>query len=164
MRTLLLKKDYKEAATHLVGQFPDRSHASLTIDSDAKIIAPDGKISAVLLSNAIPPELHKLAFELWKPLDGLVSNRATAVGTLSLPRSLNKDGTPSKRSGVNVHVLEVVEARQGILGFIDRPHRKKTTLTKRCPEMLDANRRLIEIANALYAHNLPHLYATTRSA
>jgi hypothetical protein len=163
MRTLSLVQDFKEAAAKLVGQFPERSHAKLAIHGDTKVIAPDGGISAVLLCKAIPSELHNRAFELWKPVTGLLSNRATAVGTLSLPRSTNKDGTPSPRSGVNVHVLDVVEARQGILGYVDRPCRKKTKLTKRCPEMLDGNRRLIERVNALYAQHMPHLYTIQRA-
>lgn len=163
MRTLSLIQDYKEVAAKLVGQFPDRSHAARAIDADTKVIAPDGTVGAVLLCKAIPSELHNRAFELWKPVDGLLSNRATAVGTLSLPRSISKDGTPSPRSGVNVHVLDIVEARQGILGYVDRPSRKKTTLTKHCPEMLDGNRRLIERVDALYAQHMPHLYAQQRA-
>jgi hypothetical protein len=158
MKTFLPEDDFREAAAKLVGQFPDPSHATLTLDSDTRVMMPDGRISAVLLCNAIPPDLHKLAYELWKPVDGLVSNRATAVGTLSLPRSKNKDGRPSPRSGVNALVLDVVEARQGILGYFDRPCRK-TPLSIKHPEMLEGNRRLIELLDKLYKQYMPTFYA-----
>jgi Oxygenase domain of the 2OGFeDO superfamily len=166
MRTLWLKHDYKKAATKLKGKHPAASHADQTIDEDTKVIVPEGRIIAVLLCKAIAPELYRLAYELWKLVDDPLSNRATAVGTLSLARSTNKDGTPSPRSGVNVRLLDILEARQGILGFLDatpdQPCRK-TTLTKRCPEMLDGNQRLIERVDALYAQHVPDFYAIQRA-
>jgi hypothetical protein len=160
MNTLLLEQDYREAAAKLVGQFPDPSHATLTIDQDTKVISPDGNTSAVLLRNAIPPPLHKLAFELLKTIDGRPSNRATAVGTRSLPRYV-KGGTASPRSGVAKTVLNVLEGRgvrQDILGYLDRPCRK-TRLTERHPEMLNGNERLIKLVDQRYAQHLPTLHA-----
>lgn len=162
MRSLRLELDYKKAAAKLTGEFPDRSHADLTLDSDGTVISPDGRISAVLLCNVIPPEVHKLAFQLWRPVNGSVSNRATAAGTMSPPRYTNEDGTQSPRSGVHEQVLKIVEARQGLLGCSDRPCRK-TMLTKRCPEMLEGNRGLIELVDALYARYVAHLYAIQRA-
>jgi hypothetical protein len=158
MKTLLLKNDYRELAAKLVGQFPDRSHATLPLDADTRVIVPDGSISAVLLCNVIPPELHRLAYELWKTVDDRVDNRATAVGTLSLPKSMNLDGTLSQRSGVNARVMDVIQARQGILGYLGRPCRK-TPLTIKHPEMLDGNRRLVQLVDELYKEYLPTFYA-----
>jgi hypothetical protein len=160
MKTVVVEQDYKEAAAKLVGQFPDPSHATLTIDQDTKVISPDGNISAVLRCNAIPPPLHKLAFELLKTIDGRPTNRATAVGTRSLPRYV-KGGTASPRSGVAKTVMNVLEergVRQDILGYLDRPCRK-TRLTVRRPEMLDGNERLIKLIDQLYAQYLPTFHA-----
>jgi hypothetical protein len=161
MKTLVIENDYKEAAGKLFGQFPDSSHATMVLDKDTKIILPDGRISAVLICNVIPPALHKLAFELLKTIDGRLSNRATAVGTRSLPRYINEDGSASPRSGVARTVLDVLEergVRQDILGHLDRPCRK-TRLTARRPEMLDGNERLIKLIDQLYAQYLPTFHA-----
>jgi hypothetical protein len=163
MNTFWLKHDFKEAAAKLKGKFPHPENANQILAEDTRVITPEGRVTAVVLCDVIPSRLHLRAHELWKPVDGLLSNRATAVGTVSLPRSTSKDGTPSPRSGVNVHVLKIVEARQGILGYVDRPRRQKTTLTERCPEMLDGNRQLIERVDALYAQRMPHFYAKQRA-
>ncbi len=158
MKTLLIKDDYRKAAAKLVGQFPAPSHAEQVIDRDTRVIAPDGRITAVLLCNVIPAELHRLAYELFKPVDALVDNRATAVGTLSLPKSMKLDGTLSRRSGVSTHVMDVVGARQGVLGYLGRPSRV-TPLTVKHPEMLEGNRQLIQRVDALYKEHLPSFHA-----
>jgi hypothetical protein len=158
MKSLRLKLDCKKEAAKLAGKFPDRSHADVTLDSDGTVLSPNGRIRAVLLCDVIPPEVHNLAFQLWRPVNGSVSNRATAAGTLSLPRYTNEDGTRSPRSGVHPRVLKTIEARQGLLGYSDQPCRK-TTLTKSCPEMLEGNQGLIERVDALYARHVAHLYA-----
>ncbi len=164
MKTLWLRHDYEQAAKKLKGEFPAPSHVdpNKILDEDTKVIAPHGRITALLLTRVIPPELHKRAYHLWREVDGLVSNRATAVGTLSLPRSTNKEGTPSPRRGVNTRVLAVLKARQGILGYLDRPC-AKTLLTARRPEMLEGNERLTKLVDHLYKKHLPEFYATQRA-
>ena len=142
-------------------KFPHPENANQILAKDTTVFRPDGKIAAVLLRNVIPPALHLRAYELLKSVSGLVSNRATAMGTSSLARSVNKDGAPSPQRGVNENVLNVSPARQGILGW-DRPY-YLTTLTHKHPEMLDGNRALIELADDLYARNLPEFYATQRA-
>jgi hypothetical protein len=159
MKTLLIKQDYKKAATKLIGQFPDLSHVTDMLDTATKVVTPDGRTSAVFLPGKISLKLLRRAHRLLKPVDGLVTNRAVAVGTRSLPRSMNKQGVPSPRSGVNARVLEVLEARQGILGYLDRPLRK-STLTLKHPEMLKGNRRLVRVVDELYKRTLPIQYAT----
>ncbi len=159
MRTLLLKHDYIETAAKQKGTHPAPSHADQVIDQDTRLVAPDGSTTAVLLTQRIDPHLHRRAYALWRTVDGLPSNRATALGTTSLHRSVSRDGTPSPRSGVNVRVLDVVEARQGILGYSGHPCHK-TTLTKRWPELLDRNKQLVKRVDQLYARYMPTSYAT----
>jgi len=137
VKTLWLKRDYREATRRLEGQFPDPSHVRQTLDEDTKVIVPDGRISAVLLCNVIPPACHKLAYELWRIVDELPSNRATAVGSRSLPR-LKKNGTLGKRRGVPSNVLNVL-ARQ------------------------DGNERLVKLVDELYKRYLPAFYAKQRA-
>jgi hypothetical protein len=123
MRPLLLEYDYHDLAAKLRRKYPDPVHATQTIEQDTLVIAPDGKIIALLLCGVIPKELYKSAHEYWKKVKGLPSNRATAMGTESLHRSTNKDGVPSPQSGVNASVLGVLKkrgVRQGILGWDDR--------------------------------------------
>jgi len=161
MKTICLKHDYEKAAARLRGKFPDPSHADQTIDEDTRMIARDGRITAVLLCGVVPLELHLRAYELLKTVSGFPSNRVTAMGTRSLPRSIGLDGTPSPRSGVNVRVLKASPARQGIVGW-DR-HGHETPLTLKHREMLDGNRALIELADQLYKQHLPIPYAKQRA-
>jgi hypothetical protein len=158
MKSIFLKNGYKKASMSLLGQFPDPSHFATTVSADASVVAPEGQVIAIFLHQAISEELHRRAYELWRPIDGLISNRATALGTESLPRSINRDGTPSPRSGVNVRVLGVTQARQGNLGYVGRPL-KKTALSIKRAEMLDGNRKLIELTDALYLKHAPLLHA-----
>ncbi len=162
MQTLWLKHDFKEAAAELKAQFPHPENANCVLAEDCKVIAPDGTITAVLLRNVIPPELYLRSYKLLKTVNGLISNRASAMGTLSLARSVNTNGVVSPRRGVNKLVLDVSPARQGILGW-DRPGHL-TMLTRKRPEMLEGNRALIELADGLYAEQLPIPYAKQRAS
>ncbi len=158
MKTLRIEHGYKTIDGKLAAQFPAPAHVLRTVREDTKVVTADGTTVALLLRGVIPSELHQLAFRLLKTVNGLVSNRATAVGTRSLPRSIGLNGEPSKRSGVNAAVLKVIDARQGILGYSGRPlHR--TRLTVDHPEMLQGNKQLIEFVDSIYRKHLPDFYA-----
>jgi hypothetical protein len=168
MKTLLLRHDYKEAAAELKGHHPAPSHADQTIGEDTVVVAPDGSIPAVLLTQKIDPALYNPAYELWKTVDELPSNRATAVGSPSLHR-LKTNGTLSERRGVPKNVLAVLEeqgVRHGVLGSLDATPDQpchKTPLTLRRPELLDQNKTLTERVDALYAQAMPRFYAVQRA-
>ena len=168
MKTLLLKHDYKEAAAALKGQHPAPSHADQTINTDTVVIAPDASIPAVLLKQKIDPALYVPAYELWNTVDELPSNRATAVGSPSLPR-LKNDGTLSERRVVPEDVLRVLDeqgVRHGILGYLDATPDQpchKTPLTIARPELLDRNEPLVVRVDELYAQFMPNCYAAQRA-
>ncbi len=168
METLFLKHDYKAATAALKGRHPAPSHADHAIDRDAVVIAPDGSIPAVLITQQIAPARHKLAYELWRTVDELPSNRATAVGARSLPR-LRSDGTLGERRVVPKNVLGVLQAQgvgQGTLGYLDATPDQpchQTPLSIRRPELLDGNRPLIELVDALYRQHTPTFYAKQRA-
>jgi hypothetical protein len=157
MRTIQISDDYQTAASKLIGQFPDRSHATEILNSDARLIASGGIIPAVLLCHVIPVALLHRAFELCKDVPDRPSNRPAAMGTHSLPRSIGLDGSPSPRTGVNKLLLDASEAYDGRLGW-DGPN-KETKLTDRHREMLIGNERLIERVDTLYQQYLPIPYA-----
>ena len=157
MKMLRSTGDFKEEAPKMKGKFAHPENADQILTKDTMVFAPDGNVAAVFLRNIIPAFLHLRAYELLKPVNGLVSNRATAMGTSSLARSVNKDGVPSPQRGVNENVLSVSPARQALLGW-DRPDHQ-TTLTREHPEMIDGNRAFIELADSLYAKYLPEFYA-----
>jgi hypothetical protein len=159
MRNLILPSDYKKAVKELLREFPAPSHVDVTLRADTTVFALDGTLIAVLLRNVIPEDLHLLAFELWKPINGIPSNRATAVGTRSLPRTMNTNGVASPRFGVNEHVLAVTQGRYGTLGYEGSPRCRRTPLTTKSPEMLEGNRPLIELVDRLYRQQLPDIYA-----
>lgn len=167
MKTCPVKRDYQDVMRDLEGKFPDPSHVRKTLDENTKVIAPNGKIAALLLCNAIPPGLHKLAFELWKTVDEVPSNRATAVGSRSLHR-IKTDGTLGKRRGVPRNVQRVLAGQgvaQGSIGYLDATPDQpchKTPLTMKRPEMLDGNERLVKLVDELYKRYLPMFYAIQR--
>jgi len=162
VKALLLTRDYKESIDQLRGEFPAPSHVTITIETNSEIIASHDKTIAVFVRQAIPADLYKLAFELFSPVKGLISNRATALGTRSLPRSVSPNGVLSKRSGVNAELLKVIDARQGILGYSGRPPRL-TRLTVERPEMLDGNKRLLHLIDKIYQKLMPDQYRMQRA-
>jgi hypothetical protein len=161
MKIFRLEKDYKEKADRQLARHPGPKHFDKTLRADTEIVAPDGQTIAVLLRGVIPLHLYLRAFELLKPVNGLPSNRATAMGTPSLHRSTGLDHRLSPQRGVNEHVLDASPARQGILGF-DRPgHETKLTVKHR--EMLLGNEQLIKLVDALYQKYLPTHYEKQRA-
>jgi Oxygenase domain of the 2OGFeDO superfamily len=146
----------------LRGKFPAPSHVEQIVNETATIVSPEGQIIVVLLKDVIPRQLHRLAYKLWERVDGLPSNRISAVGTVSLPRSINKDGIPSRRSGVNESVLQHVKGRQGILGYA-KLDAHRTTLTKRNPKMITEAKPLIRLINSLYRSTMPEAYRKQRA-
>jgi hypothetical protein len=157
MKTLLLRRDYKESAEKLIGEFADPSHGHILDRDDTIVRAPDtGKVTALLLCNVLSPDLTNLLYELCKAVKNQPSNRPNAMATQSLARSVGLDGRPSPRLGVNNIVLDASPARDGTLGY-DRPGHR-TTLTREHREMLDGNRRLIELMDAHYKRHLPDVY------
>ena len=156
MKTIILVNDYAKDTAKLKGKFPDPLHALTTLDEDARLVSPDG-VEAIFLKGVIPTTMHCRAYKLLKNVKELPNNRPTAMGTISLPLVVKKDGSPSLRSGANELVSRVSPARYGILGW-NKPH-ERTRLTKKHPEMLNGNRALIELADTLYAENLGASYA-----
>lgn len=152
----------------LEGQFPDRLHVLETIDVTAETVVPGVGPVAIFLRDVIPASLHKLAFEFWKTVHELPTNRSIAVGTKSLLR-LKNDGTTGKRLGVSKDVQLYLKERRVAHGFIgsvdatsDAPCHK-TRLTTRHPEMLEGNRLLIELVNRLYKKHAPAFHSKQRA-
>ena len=168
MKTHSLMHDYREATAALRGKYPAPSHADQTIDHDAVVIAPDLSILAVLIRQQISTELYEPAYEDWKSVNELPSNRATAIGSPSLPRC-RIDGTLSERRGVPKPVLEILKGQdvgQGTLGYLDATPDQpchKTPLSNKRPEMLDRHERLIKRVSELYARHLPSFYGRQRA-
>jgi Oxygenase domain of the 2OGFeDO superfamily len=160
IKILLLKRDHREVASKQIGEFADRRHVERIISKSRVVIAPDRTIIAVYLKQRIDPDLIKPAYKLWSTVRDLPSNRATAVGTRSLPR-VKMDGTLSERHGVSKLVLKDLRARHGWLGYVKR---HKTQLTKRNPEWLSSNKRLIKRLNRLYEKYVPHIHAIQLTA
>jgi Oxygenase domain of the 2OGFeDO superfamily len=168
VKTLWPKCNFDESTRGMEGQFPDPSHVSHTLSQDTKVIGSDGTPVAVLLCDAIPPALHRLAYELWKTVDELPSNRATAVGTRSLQR-VRSDGTLANRRAVPQSVLKILAEQgtaQGSIGYLDATPDQachRTPLTRRNPEMLEGNQRLISVVDDLYRNHAPSLHAKQKA-
>lgn len=165
MKILLLTDDYQEAAEKLLRKFPHPSNAPKIIDSDTEVFA-HGRVLVVFLRNVIPWHLHKLAFQFWNHVDEPLTNRTAALGTELLHRSEGLDGRLSPRHGVNNRVEKVVKeqgAAQGVLGW-DGKNGGLTPMSQKRPEMLNANRTLIELVDSLYEKYLPNAHAIQLAA
>jgi hypothetical protein len=168
MKILTMLRHRRKETANLTGQFPAPSHADHFLDRDTTVIAPDGSTIAMLLTQRIDPELWRLAFMSWRGVRELPRKRATAVGSPSLP-ALRKDGSLSKRVGVPSSVLKFLEESgvgYGLLGYAAATAKHTchmTALTKRRPELIDGNQRLIERVNELYGQYMPAAYAIQRA-
>jgi len=149
-----LDHTHKQRAIELVGEFPDRRHFDTMIDEDTTLII-DGHIELVFCREVVPYELLEPAYESWSSVRGLLGNRVDVVGTKRMARSVNREGIPSPRSGVNAQVLKDVKGRQGLLGW-DRPGHE-TTLTQEHPEMLN-HKPLIKLVDETYYQQLPSIH------
>jgi 2-oxoglutarate-Fe(II)-dependent dioxygenase family protein len=166
MRRRFLVRDYGEAG--LEGQFADGSHVPETIDETTEAVVPGAGPVAIYLREVIPSSHHKLAYELWKTVHELPTNRSIAVGTKSLLR-LTKDGSVGKRLGVSKDVEQYLIERgvaHGFIGSVDATSDApchKTRLTTRHPEMLEGNRLLIELVDGLYKEHAPSFHSRQRA-
>ncbi len=166
MNTLKLKHDYEDSAVQFAGEFTDAEDGDLTLDEDTKVFAPDGSLQAILLCDVIPRTDHLLAYELWKNVNGQVTNRPEAVGAKATHRSTSPSGELSPRTGTNERIAKLLRergVRQGILGYLDGPTCRKTALTVKHPELLDGNRNLIERMDRLYAEYAPEFHSLQKA-
>ena len=160
MRIFRLQHDWKPEAAKLRRQQPDRSHATHIIDYEVTAVAEDGSIPFVLLKDRIPAGERLRAFTLLNTVEDDLSNRGSVVGARMIP-SFGRDGKLGRRNRVPDEVLDIENGRQGMFGYRVGPNGKccKTSLYKRRPALLDQNRPLIELADALYVKTLPKIHA-----
>jgi len=167
MRRILLTPENEQAVKSLEGRFPSPLHVRKTLTETTEARTKDGIVRVALACNVIPTAFHKLAYELWKNVNELPDNRPAAVGSASLPRIMD-DGMLSGRKGVPKQTLRVLRKQgsaQGILGYLDATQSQachRTPLTKRHPEMLEGNERLIKLVDELYRFYRPDSYARQR--
>jgi hypothetical protein len=156
--------DYAAQAEALRKTVPDWSHIRGTFDEDFRLRAKDGKTVALLLRNVIPEKLHQRAFAgWWDRVTQRVTDRVDVLGTVSLPKKMRRDGSPSGVYGVNKGILDATpagEARQATLGCSAHGI---TPITKKYPQMLNDNRELIELVDQLFKKHLPHVREQART-
>lgn len=109
MQTLRLKHDYEESAVKFEGEFTDAGDVDVSLDSDTIVLGPDGSLQAILLCGVIPRPEHLLAYELWKDVNGDLSNRPKAVGVEATHRSTSPTGEDSLRMGGQRRVRKKLE-------------------------------------------------------
>jgi hypothetical protein len=156
MQIFRIQQDWKREAAQIRRQAPDRSHAPHIFDYEVTIVAPDGSDQVVLLKDRIPVGEHQRAFTLLNTVDDDLSNRGSVVGVRMVP-DVGNDGKLGSRNRVPGGALAIEKGRQGMLGYrIGRDGKCcKTPLYEKRPELLDENRPLIELADALYAKTSP---------
>lgn len=164
LKTIRVGRDYKQAIAGL--DFADPRHANRRIDTDAVILTPGDRITALLLKNCFSERLLKDPYDLATLIHDSPDRRPKAVGSKSMPRIL-KDGSLGYRATPNsvVKILERDDIRQGVFGAMagkaSRPPHL-SSLTREKPEWLSRLRPLIEAVNQLYAKFLPSFYEFQR--
>jgi hypothetical protein len=145
---LHIDRDYEKELPkrELKRQYPDfaaLSHVDRTVDRDTVVTGPDREIVCVLLCNVFPQGLLQSAFERWKTVKGLLTNRPSVVGV------------PSRAA--NEMVAKKLQGRAAVLGWYgpDRP----SPLSERHPDMLEDSEGLTKLVAAHYAREMPRRYA-----
>lgn len=159
--------DDPEWAAKQEGKFPVDGDALQTIDEDARVIAADGGVIAVLLMQAISVDLYKPAYKIYRTVHEIPRGRVNAFATKSLHLSIRRDGSLSPRKGIAPPVREVLEkygVRQGLLGHFGKPCTgPKCRCRKRNRKMLEETTPLIQKLDQLYKHYLPTHYRFQRA-
>jgi hypothetical protein len=158
--------DHASNAKGLLASVPQPSHAARrTFAEDFCLREKNGSVAALLLCDVIPKTLHRHAFDSWwDHVTDRVTNRGSVLGTKSLPKNTRRDGKPSGFKGVNVDILDTTragQARQATLGWGDGGI---TPITRKYPDMLDANRELIERVDKLFEQHLPQFHEKAQTA
>jgi hypothetical protein len=169
INTVQLEVDYKKAAAKLQGEFAAPTHFDgAAIDSSTVVAAPDGTITALLLTKRVDPELWEEGYEVAMIVNDLLDKRPTAVGSKAMAR-VKKDrhrGTFHVTPDRVMKILDRVGAREGLLGAMagraGRPPRN-SKLTDKRPELLDQLRALRRRVDHLHAKYLPTPYAFQRA-
>jgi hypothetical protein len=165
LKMIRVCRDYKHAITGL--DFADPAHADRTIDRDALILTPYGRITALLLKDSFSARLLRDSYDLSTLIHGIPDGRPKAVGSKSMPRILNDGrlGTYHATPNSVVKILERDDVRQGVFGAMagksGRPSHL-SSLSREKPEWLSLLRPLIEEVNRLYAKFLPSFYEFQR--
>jgi hypothetical protein len=165
LKTIRVGRDYKQAIAGL--DFADPRHANRRIDTDALILMPGGRITALLLKHCFSEQLLKDLYELATLIHNRPDRRPKAVGSKSMPRILHDGGLGTYLATPNsvVKILERDDVRQGAFGAMAGksgrpPH--LSSLSREKPEWLSLLRPLIEEVNRLYAKYLPSFYEFQR--
>ena len=165
LKTIRAGRDYKQAIVGL--DFADPRHATRRIDSNALILTPGGRITALLLKNCFSEQLLRDPYELATLIHDMPDRRPKAVGSKSMPRILNNGdlGTYIATPDSVVKILKRDDVRQGLFGAVGGtsgrpPH--LSNLTRAKPEYLSRLRPLIEEVNRIYAKYLPSFYEFQR--
>jgi hypothetical protein len=165
VKRLRLYHDYGAEVAELAGTPPTKSHVDedKTIHSGTILVAPDGSIPAIFVSQKIGPKLLKRAYRDWRKVNGLPTQRSNAAGA-PLLQEIKKDETLSEFHSVPGPVLELLKkrgVRTGRLGYLGG-HR--TPLSKKHPEMLHRHKSLVRLVNSLYRRYAPTYYKMQRAA
>lgn len=176
MKHLQLSFDDKQFAAGLKGLYATPNHYDHVIDEDAAVFTPSGTLLGILVRGRVPTEVQQEALAQLATVNGMPSNRSVAVYRGSQqPRIRVGDGMLSNTRAVARNVLELLDARgvrTGQLGGMDKSATRRKGQTAQCrltswtvehPEVLDAAKRLILIADEVFREQLADRHAAQLS-
>ena len=128
-------------------------------------LRPDGEPLYVLIKNAIPEEFCTAAFPvaLRAANDSVIGgSRAVAAGAYMEPRT-RKDGSTANYLEVPF-MSHLVGAKNGIMGFFDKPQCRLTDFSARDWEQFQETLPLIRKVNEIFRIYLPERFANQAEA
>jgi len=158
MKLLQLNHDDAAGAQLLKGTYANESHYDQVVDDDMVVLTPDGDVVAVLVEGVLSPRARRRAYKYLSTIEGMPSNRATAVyrGS-SLPRIRKRDGSLSRTRQVPLSVLDMLKAkgvRGDVLGSLDAtprtPRCRLSSWSLKNPQVLRGVRQLAQEVDELF--------------
>lgn len=156
-------------ADEFAGIQPTRKNYDRLFRESVRIDKPDGSPLAVFLKRAIPPNICKTGYDVFRLLDAGVTNRGMAAAGKGAQPPMRRDGKRSNTRFLNVDTqrkLGLGDSSSAVVGFMDRyirhPFCRKTAFNMDHPELFSAAMPYVIAANALFARELPERFAAQK--
>jgi hypothetical protein len=152
MKLLQLNWDDARYAQQLKGTYANELHYEHVVDDDTVVLTPDGEVLAVLVVGVLSSRARCKAYKYLSTIEGMPSNRATAVyrGS-SLPRIRKRDGSLSRTRQVPNSILKMLKlkgVRADVLGSLDATPRirrcRQSAWSLKNPKVLRGIRQLAQ--------------------
>jgi hypothetical protein len=160
--------DFANEAREMIGGWANYSHYTYKIEEDAIIKTPQGELFARFIPAALSEEEMELATPILQAIKTRVQNRGSASAAGSMMPRVRKDGKLSRTNTIPPEVNRLLGFSDQ-LGYLDAStgggktrgthYCRRTGLTIKHPEYLEAILPAVNKCDQLFAQELPDEYA-----